>query len=577
MVSKRPRLPKITAKLNKPFFRNPGLVDLRGYGYIQAMPADMDPDKFYRENYKSAKKKATGVEALVYAYIPYSVIKSFAIAIDPTAKFKAVNHKISLANRTRVRTNDNLLRLRQYVRRNRKTIYSKQPNYGGQLAHFGPVDTLNSSGILSQGALSPQAALKSTTVDTTSRTRPIGSDYGEFEHFKYSIISPSRMVFSTYHSRITQTYPDSQQSLSGEDSETFSEIRGPAATLSQGSIDAIRNTERTYASNLISKNAARMLSDIMPTSRRFSLFRELVELKDLPRSISQLRETTGNLRSTFDSMYKSKDLSKILSYSRTSLKDIPKEYVSYHFGWKQIFKAISDLLDEPAKIAARVNYLEKRSGQPTTHRLRRKIHSDVGVNPPAFFYDSLAPEEYSRTQTDASKRESELRMVINLTFDFPKVSIPRFKRDLFRQKLGAYPSFTDLYNLTPWTWLIDWFTGLGNYVSAMDIINTDPSIVNYGFITCVTRGETSSTHRSKSARLWSEKHDGISVTSDSEVTNTHTSKLLYTFQLRKALGSAYGVKSLAEPTSLTLYQQSILGALLANRTPTRKSPALRGD
>jgi hypothetical protein len=302
----------------------------------------------------------------------------------------------------------------------------------------------------------------------------------------------------------------------------------------------------------------------------------LVELRDLPRSITQLRATLANASRTFDALKTSKDLSKILSYSKTSLKDIPKEYVGYHFGWRQLYKAVHDLLTEPAKIAGRVNYLQKRSGLPTTHKLRRKFSSQPTVSPPAFFYDSLAPEEYSASQVDASKRETELRMVINLTFDFPKIEIPKFQNKLYLQKLGVYPSFTDLYNLTPWTWLLDWFTGLGNYVSAIDIINTDPSLINWGFITCVSKGETSSIRSSKSDRFYSDRSNGVLTEYTNVVSNVHTSKLFYTYQLRKAIGATYGVKTLAEPTSLTLYQQSILGAILAARTPTRSSIASRG-
>jgi hypothetical protein len=226
------------ASKDKPF-RNPGVVDLRGHNTLRDAPSNLDPYDFYAGNYAKAKANATGVERLVYAYIPYSVIRSFAIAIDPTAKFKAVSWRVTPVNRTRLRSRSSVLQLRTYRRSARGTACSKEPNYGGQLVHFGPYKCVYSNTVLNTTVLSKQLALNSTTKDTTSRTRSIRSDMGEFEHFDFNIYSPSRAVRYEYRSNVTIGYPNGQVDGNTESTTRTSEIIGPAATLSQGNLNSV--------------------------------------------------------------------------------------------------------------------------------------------------------------------------------------------------------------------------------------------------------------------------------------------------------------------------------------------------
>lgn len=554
--------------------RNKGIVDLRGHGLVAQPPKDLDPNKFYLDNYRVAVAKATGVERLVYAYIPYSVIKSFALAFDPLRKFKAVSGKVTPTNRTRIRTLDSVLSLRTYQRTVKGNIYASEPNFQGHLGLHGPLAFVSSYGGTDTFPFSRQGPSFTTTADTTKRTRPVNSDFGEFEHFQTQLNSPSRSVRSDVYNDVSVELGGGNVARSRDVKTTISQIIGPAALMTQFSLNALKIGEATYASTLMSKEAAGMLKDILPTSRRYSIFRELVELRDLPRTITQFRSTAQNLTRLLDSMHSNTaGLNKILSYSRTSLKDIPKEYLSYHFGYRQVFEAILGLVDKPLQIAKEINYLQKRNGQPTTFRRTKKFLSTPSTTPPTFEYDSLSPEEYSRVQSNGKfTRETELKMVINTTFDFPPLEVPRFKKKLFFEKLGAHPSITDLYNLTPWTWLLDWFSGVGNYVQAMDTINNDPSLINWGFITSVQKGEASTMYSSKSDSFSDVRTNGHLVSQTFTKQNLHTSTVSWTYHLRKELGQTYGVKTLQEPSNLSTYQKSILGAILTSRTPHKTGP-----
>lgn len=166
-----------------------------------------------------------------------------------------------------------------------------------------------------------------------------------------------------------------------------------------------------------------------------------------------------------------------------------------------------------------------------------------------------------------------MRLVVNATFDFPPINSPSFRFNDYLDRLGVRPRVTDVYNLVPWTWLVDWFTGLGNYVELIDNINHDPSLINWGMITCHTEGKLITDWRSKSDishsfSVFNQGSQNVTEVRD----NPHTSVLNYECQTRSDVAGILDVKLTSVPSSLTAYQKSILGALLAQRVQNDTSP-----
>jgi hypothetical protein len=195
------------------------------------------------------------------------------------------------------------------------------------------------------------------------------------------------------------------------------------------------------------------------------------------------------------------------------------------------------------------------------------VSGETGVS--GFDYDNLSGEYELSINSDV-KRETELRLVINANYRFPDVDLPSFKSHLFKEKLGIYPSVTDMYNLVPWTWLLDWFTGLGNYIEVIDNINHDRTLVNWGMLTGVTKGKLTTDFKSKSDN-WSRVYvNNVQVSEDRNVVqNAHTSTLEYTFQLRKDVANLPNVHKTSDISSLTNYQASILGGIISQSTKHR--------
>jgi hypothetical protein len=162
-----------------------------------------------------------------------------------------------------------------------------------------------------------------------------------------------------------------------------------------------------------------------------------------------------------------------------------------------------------------------------------------------------------------------MRVVVNSRFDFPPLAVPDFDKKLFLRKLGVYPTISDLYELIPWSWLYDWFTGTGNYLELCETVNSDPSLFNYGYISVKIQGKVNSSATYK----WNDEHAtrymtnfvGDWKTSVSPRTLQHDSYLYYDVYTRKSVSSISAGANTSDVDSLSPFQKSILGALIWSR------------
>jgi hypothetical protein len=556
-------------------------------GYdTRGLPFEYDPHKFYEYQFEKIQKTSTGVEWMLYQYIPVSVIKSVALAIDPLAPFKVAPGVITPANRRKYRATASVLQVRKVRNTVHNTSNQQLVNYqgvGGCRSCFTVAVTPNFTTSLS--GLPNQDPLPDTLNDTTSRTRLMGSQQGTLDLFKGHINSPPRsvMTIATFRQVLgTSTTPSSDECIkrggtyqvqSDGANRTYRTTEGAGSRLPILTHTQLRLSEIAYNEQLISANVLGMLKGWSPERRAHTLFRNVAELRDIPRSVSSLRTTLGDLRNLYTSLSSSPSLRKIIFDLRATSKDIPNEYLSFHFGWKQLYKDIMDLVVLPGKISKKVNFLIERNGKPTTYRSKRSfISGETGVS--GFEYENLSFEN-DVVLNSRIERSTELRLVINATFDFPNVDSPSFRLKEFGRQIGAVPRPTDLYNLVPWTWLLDWFTGLGNYVEIIDNMNSDRSLINWGMITAVSNGSLISERNSSTNCSDSITFGGTTTTTNYKRRFSHTSRFDYVCEIRKDISTSLGVNKTSVIDSLSSYQKSILGALLLQRVNFSGAGAFR--
>lgn len=568
----------MTINLRGPKSVGPTGPDTRG------LPPGYDPHKFYRYRYETLVKTATGIESFVYKYIPWSIIESFAIALDPTYQFKVAPNAITPFNRSRTRGTASVLQIRS--RRNRWVSASEaqQPNFGGVSVCWSPgrLETGDAS-FDTTTALTTQPVLPDYSDDTTSRTRIPGSKQGTARFFKSYVNSPGR----TTRRHQTWTYMFHPAGPVAEDCtirggttnngassrEDFTyDIQPSAAVYYPHIVRQLRDREYDFCESQIAKHGLAMLKDWNPTTKRdYTLFRNIVELKDIPRSIESLRESIKALQSLYNTLSKSKAFRDFVSSGGAVGKAIPNEYLSYNFGWKQTYKDAMDLLNLPAKLSKKYNLLIERAGKPTTFRTKRILPSSTTENVTDFDYDT-SPIEYGVNRSSRIERTLELRLVINATFDFPPLNPVSFRTGSFLDRIGAIPRPTDIYNLIPWTWLVDWFTGLGNYVEQIDNIARDKALINWGMITAHIDGKVITDFSSKTDQTATFIEDFVGTSTElTTLTWNHQSQLVYECQIRKDVAALLDVNTTSKP-SLSTYQQSIIGAILSQRGNVKRRP-----
>jgi hypothetical protein len=501
------------------------------------------------------------VPRLVREYIPYSFIKSLSLAIDPFWRFKASPVRITPVNRTRSRSRVSVFDKRQ-IATSRDSVTTSWTFSGANCLGTTAISSLPTSGIVTLG---DQPKIVTQSMDTTSRTRPYKSDLGEFEKFEYSVESPSRTTFRTNNAYGINP----AVACGGKAQWATSNVKriwkgsGAAGVVSAASANTLRLADRATLLAEMQKKALGMLPKVLPERRHSTIYRSVIELKDLPRGIAQLRNTISDLRASIAHFDKS--AVRWITDLKTNSKNIPKEWLSYNFGWRQIYRDIVELVAAPERITRDINRIIERNGKPTTYRLEQKYALDT-VTTPSFTYDAHESEQDVVVATKRV-REIKLRMMVNATFDFPTLAVPQLREDLWIRKLGLRPTPTDIYNLIPWTWLFDWFTGLNNYIEAIDAVNTDRSTFNYGFLTGILSSKMTTV---RTSRVPSTESYAVSP-NPAVVTTTlrgfsHTSVLESRLTIRKDISAAYGAKALLTGSSLTPYQLSILGALLLTRS-----------
>jgi hypothetical protein len=557
------------------------------YSDTRGLPDGMDTEQLFRYRYDTVVKDAVGFESFLYKLIPYQYVKSFAFAIDPTYRFKVAPSTITAANRTKYRATDSVTLQRKWTRSVSFRSWSQLSNYKGVAVCSSPYLVYTSSSNPAQsGSLSSQPPLPDILKDTTKRTRLPGSSQGELEFFKASSNSPPRTSLYVVNGRRTvsgNTVGPSCSEVGGVpdyevgSTETWlTNIFPSAATLSKSTYDSLRASELSLCRGESARNLVPMLKGISPYSRQYSLSRNVAELKDLPRSVLQLQQTARDLHRVYSSLAGSPKLrSQLFDNVSTAASNLPGEYLSYHFGWKQLHKDLSDLLTLPEKISKKLNFLISRSGKATTFRSKRNsLGSGTGVS--GYVYD-VFDHEWEPTHNSRIVREYETRLVVNAIFDFPPINTPHLRSRFIYDQVGLIPRFIDVYNIIPWTWLVDWFTGLGNYLELIEEVNHDPSLINWGIITTNCSGKliTEFTYINATQNDFYHNNVRISPTAAENMLKRHTSVLEFECQTRQNVASVLSVERTTVPESLSGYRLSILGALLAQRIDNTRPGSFR--
>lgn len=555
----------------------------------------------YRQRARFLEARSKGQEPTLVKWLGPDLIGSIACLIDPYWQLvqvgKIKGKKSSLISTlfpvtpvpvNRTRYFDSIVPCVPYYKEYaRSTQCSK--NFLGSYGCAPPTVSDTSNTLIAQGRV--QGWVK----DTTWKSRNPGSKISHRSN-KYGLQSQGEFeLFRPYYKADGITYgwrnkyTDSQV-ISGGNlsiSRTTSYVHGyfstPNSSVDSSQVKLWPVNERIYAVGVMAKNLDSMLARCVPNRRYYNLFYQLGELKDLPGTV---KTTLAHWRDLERLLGKNSYVNALLSpkwWTKSRVKSIAPQlervgiarpldqtlsdlYLNFKFGWQSMYQAATKLVDKPGRITKEVNYLIRRNGK-FTKLSTSKSWTEPVASFPAFNiviatsrlqWDSANPPSFSAT------RDIKLRCMCDVGINFPPISEPVLRKRLFLEKLGVVPTPGDLYDLIPWTWMIDWFVGLGDYIHVMDRVNGQAHLINYGFMSYKSTTRIRATWQYKTFA-----QDDLTFTPPG---GTHTyvvngvvkmsSMLVLEYELRLGLDKLASVKSYAG-IGLSQDQRAILSALFS--------------
>jgi hypothetical protein len=373
---------------------------------------------------------------------------------------------------------------------------------------------------------------------------------------------------------------------------------GPSASISKASVDSLAISEKANALSVMTKNCDRLVAQCLPARRYYNLLYQIAELRDLTSTIRgtldmwlALEKELG--RATFKKLWTSPsywtdDLRlKIVPFAQRLHLDIRPDqilsaaYLNFKFGWQSMIEAFTDLAKSPERVTKDINRLIDANGKNVT--LRSKFHYDepMASTPTISWYKTL------RTLVDASIpasttgiRRVEVRCSVNSGLNLPKVDLPTLRKNLFNEKMGATPTPGDLYDIIPWSWLIDWVFGASDYLHLMDEVNGQRNLLNYGLITYESHMRVDARYNNH----WFNFHKFLIVPPGGQAgVNTRidlhrSAQFNAKYVLRKDVMAFAGLKDYSG-IGTSNYQKSILAALFSqfSKNPGSVRPDIGGD
>lgn len=211
-----------------------------------------------------------------------------------------------------------------------------------------------------------------------------------------------------------------------------------------------------------------------PGKPLMSLGVSLGELRDFPRMVTQLRNGVRFLKNLG-----SKAPKRVVDQAAS-------QYLGYQFGWKQMVSDIRGLINFQARCDEYYRSLLKNNGTWATRggtidRLEEQSYAITGddyiaVCPLGVPQNGASEMTYSRGFTQRAWFKGRFKYYIQ------EVKTPEGMLEFRRKALGMTLTPDLVWNLVPWTWLLDWHSSFGSSIANLTNGNVDDLVAEYAFV-----------------------------------------------------------------------------------------------
>lgn len=177
-------------------------------------------------------------------------------------------------------------------------------------------------------------------------------------------------------------------------------------------------------------------------------------------------------------------------------------YLNIEFGWKPLVSDLQNAVKAISDTEKTLKQLERDSGK----RVRRKFrfHDDVyhseseSASPTAFMFEGIPVSLMGQTGHTTTQRHTHQTWFSgSYTFDYEPDQLNELSRIATQARLlyGLNLNPEVLWNLAPWSWLVDWFLNVGPVLHNLSAFANDGLVLHYGYLM----------HHSKRSNLYSAR------------------------------------------------------------------------
>lgn len=195
---------------------------------------------------------------------------------------------------------------------------------------------------------------------------------------------------------------------------------------------------------------AEAFSKMKPTAPTFSGLNSIYELKDLPGMLQQ-KMVSGNL------------------------KNMSNYWLALQFGWKPLLNDIRKLINFQQEAQRKMEFLLRNNGGLVRRRivLFDAVSDEVETTGDAWglMNPGFVTQFYSGSPSYKTRAFTRDSVWGSAAFRFWLPSSPQgvvYKSALRRALFGLTPSPSVIYNMIPWSWLVDWFSNTGYLINNLD-------------------------------------------------------------------------------------------------------------
>ncbi len=274
--------------------------------------------------------------------------------------------------------------------------------------------------------------------------------------------------------------------------------------------------------------------EMKPTQPSFAGLNAFYELKDVPDMLRQ-------------------------RFLKDGLKSIGNYYLALKFGWEPLLKDVRNLVLTQRQAQRILGHLLRNNGKPVRRRVILKDATSDAVESTGSSYGAFAPtlvtNSYISIPTYIRREWSTDRVWASARFRYwlpPGPQDVQWTKAMIARIYGLNPSPYMVYNAIPWSWLVDWFTNLGDLIENLSPGVADRCAADYLYV--MRQKETIRTQYSRG------RFRGAAGVPNFTLEGTSTSRA---FVKTRVMGNPFGFG--ANPNDLTGTQWAILGALGLSR------------